>query len=386
MGAVRSAGALLACVLLAACSGGGGGEGGGGAGDGDTGVAPPTTASPTTSATAPPGFPPQPDGVPWPTEEWATAPLPAGVDRAAVDAATDTALAGGGPDRVRALVVVHDGAIVHERYSPHPGDGPDVVMPSYSIAKSVTSAMVGVLVREGGLDLDDPAPVAEWQADAADPRAAITVDDMLHMATGMDWEDDLTVAGSDMSAMVATGDMAAYAAAQELSAEPGERFDYNTGTSTLLARIVGDEAGGSPGATRAFLDRELFDVIGMGPVDTEFDAAGTWLGGFSADTTARGYAKFGLLYVRGGQWDGRQVLPVDWVEYSRAPSPANPEYGAHWWLDPARPGVSYAVGIRGQVITVDPAHDLVIVQLGTVGGPLALALTEALLDAFAATG
>jgi CubicO group peptidase (beta-lactamase class C family) len=194
------------------------------------------------------------------------------------------------------------------------------------------------------------------------------------------------VAGSDMSAMVATGDMAAYAAAQELSAEPGERFDYNTGTSTLLARIVGDEAGGSPGATRAFLDRELFDVIGMGPVDTEFDAAGTWLGGFSADTTARGYAKFGLLYVRSGQWDGRQVLPVDWVEYSRTPSPANPEYGAHWWLDPARPGVSYAVGIRGQVITVDPAHDLVIVQLGTVGGPLALALTEALLDAFAATG
>ena len=259
-------------------------------------------------------------------------------------------------------------------------------MPSYSIAKSVTSAMVGVLVREGGLDLDDPAPVAEWQADAADPRAAITVDDMLHMATGMDWEDDLTVAGSDISAMVATGDMAAYAAAQELSADPGERFDYNTGTSTLLARIVGDEAGGSPGATRAFLDRELFDVIGMGPVDTEFDVAGTWLGGFSADTTARGYAKFGLLYLRGGQWDGRQVLPVDWVEYSRTPSPANPEYGAHWWLDPARPGVSYAVGIRGQVITVDPAHDLVIVQLGTVGGPLALALTEALLDAFAATG
>jgi CubicO group peptidase (beta-lactamase class C family) len=115
--------------------------------------------------------------------------------------------------RVRALVVVHGGAIVHERYSPHPGDGPEVVMPSYSIAKSVTSAMVGVLVREGGLDLDDPAPVGEWQADAADPRAAITVDDMLHMATGMDWEDDLTVAGSDMSAMVATGDMAAYAAA-----------------------------------------------------------------------------------------------------------------------------------------------------------------------------
>lgn len=77
-------------------------------------------------------------------------------------------------------------------------------------------------------------------------------------------------------------------------------------------------------------------------------------------TTAQDYARFGLLYLRGGEWDGEQILPEDWVEYSRTPSPAEPEYGAHWWLDPRRPGVFYAVGIRGNVITVDPAHDLVI--------------------------
>jgi CubicO group peptidase (beta-lactamase class C family) len=122
----------------------------------------------------------------------------------------------------------------------------------------------------------------------------------------------------------------------------------------------------------------------MDPVRTEFDEAGTWLGGFSADTTARDYAKLGLLYLRGGLWDGEQVLPADWVEYSRTPSPANPEYGAHWWLDLERPGVSYAVGARGQVVTVDPARDLVIVQLATVGGPLILDHTEAILAAFTA--
>jgi CubicO group peptidase (beta-lactamase class C family) len=168
-----------------------------------------------------------------------------------------------------------------------------------------------------------------------------------------------------------------------LSADPGETFDYNTGTTILLARILGDEIGGDAADTRAFLEEELFNKIGMDPVHTSFDAAGTWVGGFSADSTARDFAKFGLLYLRGGHWDGEQILPEEWVEFTRAPSPANPEYGAQWWLDLERPGVSYAIGLDGQVITVDPAHDLVIVQLSTVGGPLVLDHTEAILDAFA---
>jgi CubicO group peptidase (beta-lactamase class C family) len=150
--------------------------------------------------------------------------------------------------------------------------------------------------------------------------------------------------------------MAAYTAAQEPTWAPGERFEYNTGTTTLLARMVGDAIDADPAGVRAYLDVELFDKLGMDPVRTQFDAAGTWLGGFSADTTAQNYAKLGLPYLRGGRWDGEQILPEDWIEYSRAPSPANPEYGAHWWLDPERPGVMYAVGARGQTITVDPAH------------------------------
>ena len=346
-----------------------------------------TTTPDLTSSTGPPAtlpsFPPQPADVPWPTDEWSVRPWPAAADRDRVDAATDAAFAGGGVARVRAVVIVHDGAIVYERYSPNPADGPDVVMPSYSIAKSVTSAAVGVLVRDGQLDIDDPAPVPEWHGDPDDPRAGITVEDMLHMATGMPWEDDFNRPGTDMYELVRRDDAAAYAAAQELTWEPGEHFEYNTGTSVLVARIVGEAVGTSPEATRAFLDAELFGVIGMAPVETKFDERGTWLGGYSADSTARGFAKLGLLYLRGGTWDGHEVLPEAWIERTRTPSEANPDYGLHWWIDAERPGVIYAIGARGQVITVDPAHDLVVVQLSTVGGELPLAHTEAILEAFA---
>jgi CubicO group peptidase (beta-lactamase class C family) len=120
----------------------------------------------------------------------------------------------------------------------------------------------------------------------------------------------------------------------------------------------------------------------MRSVRTRFDRAGTWFGAFSADSTARDFAKLGLLYLRGGEWDGERILDEAWVEFSRTPSPANPEYGGQWWLDIERPGVFYAIGIRGQVITVDPGQDLVIVQLSTVGGSVPLAQTEAILDAF----
>jgi CubicO group peptidase (beta-lactamase class C family) len=370
---------LVMALLVGACSG-----------------TPTVTPSPTVSSApasiAPSGvpttplgeFPGQPAGVPWPTDVWAYGDWPEGVDRAVIEAATDRAMADGGLYRVRATVIVHGGAIVYERYSPNSSDGPEIVMPSYSVAKSVTSAFIGILARDGRLDLHEPAPVPEWHEDPADPRAEISLEHMLHMATGIPWTDGMADPGTDMRRMTATDDMAAYAAAQQQTDPPSGLFDYNTGTSTLLARIVGDMVGSSPDEIRAFMDRELFEKIGMRPVETDFDEAGTWLGGFSADSTASAFAKFGLLYARGGFWDGEQILPTEWVDYTRTPSPANSEYGAHWWLDPLRPGVSYAIGIDGQVITVDPAHDLVIVQLSTVGGDLPLQQTEVILNAFAA--
>ena len=341
------------------------------------------TAIPSPRPTlAAPGFPAQPEGVAWPTEEWAEAELPVAVDRAAIDAATELALNDGGENRVRAIVIVHGGAIVYERYSPNRTDGPDVVMPSYSVAKSVVSAFIGILVRDGLIDIAAPADVPEWHQEANDPRAEITVEHLLHMTSGLPWTDGL-LTGSDTLKLAASGDMAAYAADIRLQHEPGTLFDYNSGSSVLLARIIGEIVSETPEDMRAFMDAELFDRIGMEPIQTLFDDTGTWAGWYSANTTARDFAKFGLLYARGGIWEGAQIVPAEWVLYSRTPSSASNEYGAHWWLDPLRPEVMYAVGVQGQVITVDPAHDLVIVQLSTIGGELPLLQTEAILDAFA---
>jgi CubicO group peptidase (beta-lactamase class C family) len=347
---------------------------------------PTTTAAPTstTAETTTGPFPAQPDGVPWPTEAWARGELPPGVDRTVIDAATDTAFAGGAADRVRATVIVHGGAVVYERYAPNPDDGPDVIMPSYSVAKSVTMAAIGLLVDDGRLDLDAPAPVPEWHEDPEDPedpRAEITIRQMLEMRTGVPWEDGLE-AGTEMSTMIARDDMAHYAASLEATSTPGTTFDYNTGTTMLLARIVGDTVGGGEEGVRNFLDDELFGPLGIGPVELMFDDAGTWAGGFSADMTAEDDARFGLLFLRGGQWDGQQLLSETWVELARTPSDTANQYAHHWWYDELRPGVSYAIGIRGQVITVDPADDLVIVQLSTVPGQLPLDQTEAILAAF----
>jgi CubicO group peptidase (beta-lactamase class C family) len=368
-------------VLAAACSGGGNDT----ARRASEEEASDTSAPPASGEGAQPAaeFPPQADGVPFPTDEWPEGEWPAGVDRTAVDRAVDTSFADGGSPRVRAVLVVHGGEIVYERYSPNPADGRSVTMPGFSMAKSVTSTLAGILVRDGRLDVDAPAAVGAWQG-ASDPRQAITLDHLLHMTSGLNWTE--RPHDADMFPMLAADDGAAYAADKELVAAPGTRFLYSTGDTMLVSGILADEVG-TGSEFRKFMDAELLDKIGIVRADMDFDPSGTWYGGVSFETTARNFAKFGLLYLRDGVWDGDRILPEGWVDYSRTAVVANSEYGAGWWLDPERPGVMYAVGVDGQVITVDPALDLTFVQLATDGGSdISLAVSEAILDAFTAPG
>jgi CubicO group peptidase (beta-lactamase class C family) len=327
------------------------------------------------------GFPPQPEGVSFPTESWPEGEWPSGVDRAAVDEAVDVAFADGGAERVRAVVVVHGGELVYERYSPNEADGPAKVLPGWSLAKSFTSALVGVLVKDGRLEVDSPAPVSAWSAEG-DPRGEITLDDLLRMSSGLAWDERPYPEVSDLSQMLAADDVAAFVAGKKLAHEPGTTFAYNTGATMLVDRVLADEVGAGRDF-RDFMNAELLDRIGIRGVRTEFDAAGTWLGGAFLETTARNFAKLGLLYVRDGVWDGERILPEGWVDYSRTPSPANPEYGAGWWVDRERPGTFYALGRAGQVIAVAPEHDLTFVLLST-SGEASLPLSEAIIDAFAA--
>lgn len=343
-------------------------------------TAPSTDPATTVPSDAAGGYPVQPDGVPYPTAEWAVGDLPAGADRAAIDAAVDAAF--GAPDavsRVRSVIVVQGGRIVYERY--HPLDGPDVPFDSYSVAKSFTSALIGLLVDDGLLTLDGPAPVPEWHA-PGDPRQAITVRQLLQMSSGLQWSEDYS-ADSLVVQMLDADDAAALIAAQPLEADPGEQFEYSTGTTALLAGIAADVLGGCPAMT-AFLNQRLLDPLGVTTETLLTDGNGCWLGGLGADMTTRDFARFGLLFLRGGAWDGRQLLSTSWVDESRRPAPTNPGYGLQWWL--SEDGRSFsAEGLFGQRIVIVPAHDLVIATNTTQGGD-SVRMTDAILAALAASG
>jgi CubicO group peptidase (beta-lactamase class C family) len=335
----------------------------------------PLTTSPLSGQPLHP-LPAQPAGVPWPTEEWPRADLPEHVDLAPLVAA---AFDPDGPlHETYAVAIVYRGRLVFERYDgllpqwDKPGKPVVTGTPllSWSMAKSMLHAVVGMLVDEGRLDLEGPAPVPQWQG-AGDPRRAITVQQLLEMRDGLDFAEEYVDAeASDVLQMLfgaGRPDMAAYAADRPLAAEPGTRFNYSSGTSNLLSGIVARLLG--PGEPyRRFLAERLFDPLGMTSATTVFDDAGTWVAASYAYATARDYARFGLLYLRDGVWAGRRLLPEGWVDHGRRPRSVDPDdgdfYGAHWWTREGPYGTFWAAGHDGQYIDICPDLDLVLVRMG----------------------
>ncbi len=313
--------------------------------------------------------------LPWPEGKAGPAAAPA----PAVAAALERAFSEPGPPlhrRTKAVVVAQDGRLVAERFAP--GYGPDTPMLSWSMAKSVTMALIGALVREGAFDPARPAPVPEWRG-AGDPRGAITLDHLLRQSSGLDWDETLN-ATSDVSRMLfLEPDAGAFAAAVPLAEPPDTRWYYSSGTSNLVARIVRDHFGGDPVAQARGARRLLFEPLGITSAVLELDASGSFIGSSFAFLSARDWARFGELFRREGVWNGRRVLPEGWAEYARTPTPAAPrgEYGAHWWLNagppgapeerrwPALPPDTYAArGHSGQWVVVVPSARLVVVRLG----------------------
>lgn len=323
-----------------------------------------------------PPLPDQPDGVPWPTTTWATAAVP---ETVGLDPLLDEAMAPDGPlARTRAVVVVHRGRLLAERYGDRAdawgevtGDPVTEETPliSWSMAKSMLHAVVGMLVAEDRLALDAPAAVPEW--DDGDPRAAITLEHLLTMRDGLDFVEDYDDAGRShvMDMLFGSGvdDTAAFTAHRPLAHAPGTVFNYSSGTSNVTSGIVRRELGGEE-PYRRFLSERLFEPIGMRSADPRFDAAGTWVASSYLWATARDMARFGLLYLRDGVWDGNRLLPEGWVDHGRRPRSIDPEdhrlYGAHWWVVGDDLGTFWANGYEGQSILVCPVLDLVVVRLG----------------------
>jgi len=284
------------------------------------------------------------------------------------------------PRRTRAVVIVHRGRVVAERYAP--GIEPETPLMGWSMAKTVVNALTGVLVGEGRLLLDRPVPVPEWQT-PGDPRGRITLDHLLRMSSGLRFDEDMTSPLADVTSMLlGVGDMAAFAANAELEAEPGTAWRYSSGTSNIivrvLRRVLRDDR-----EYLTFPRRALFDRIGMSSAVLETDAAGTFVGSSFMYATARDWARLGMLYLQDGVWAGERILPEGWVRYSRSAAPAAPPrlYGAHFWLDvpdeyrgpgPGLPdGIFHAAGHEGQFVTIVPARETVIVRLGRTRYPAA---------------
>lgn len=316
-------------------------------------------------------LPTQPEDVPWPTAEWPAGELP---DRVAAKltplldlAFSDPAPASMG--ETHGFLAVQGGCVVAERY--WRDHDPDTTHHSWSQAKSMTQALIGILVREGKIDIHAPADVPEWQG-TDDPRRAITLDQLLRMSSGLKFAEDYVDAGvSDVIEMLfgsGKDDVAAYAAESPLVHPPGTVWSYSSGTTNIVARCAARALGASGPAFRDFMLRELFDAIGMASATPKFDAAGTFIGSSFCYCTVRDFARFGLLYLRGGVWDGRRILPEGWVDYARTPTPVPPTealgYGAHWWLGMAGPGSFSANGYEGQYTLIVPELDLIVVRNG----------------------
>ncbi len=337
---------------------------------------------------------PQPAGVPWPTQDWQTAPPPARLDRATFDLAVTQAFAGRHDlmGETRAVVIVQSGRIVFERYGD--GYGPDMRLVSWSMAKSFTHALVGAAVLQGRVGIDAPMGSPHWRA--GDRRASITWRQWLQMVDGQDYTEigAPSVLDNDVTHLLygaGRSDTARFAAGLPLIHDPGTHWNYNSAGTVLIAdaltrAIVPDarDANDRRRRMRAWMDQSLFGPIGMRPV-VEFDPSGLYYGSALIWATARDFARFGYLYLRGGVWDGRRVLPEGWVDFarSRGSDPDADVYGAHWWLTPAHgegtpmrslivhPGLRDAFsaqGHEGQIIVVVPSRDIVLVRLGHFDG------------------
>lgn len=347
-------------------------------------------------------FPSQPFGVPWPTEAWAEGdPADVGADAARLSDLLDELVA---PEphpvlgRTYAAAVVAGGRLVAERYGervvqdlrslepdpPHEPVGPDDLLLSWSIAKSITNLAVGLAVGDGHLRIDEPVADPAWE-DAEDPRRAITWDHLLTMRPGLRWLEEYYELDGDAFPDVVTmlfgegaADMGAYAASFPLVAEPGspEAYTYSSGTTNIIAANLQRVLGLDGPAMDAHLHERIFGPLGMGSAVADFDAAGTFIGSSYVRATLRDWARFGLLALRGGRWDGANLVPAGWMDWSRRARSWDETvlHAAQWWAwaDPETPFGAH--GFEGQRIIAFPARDVVVLRFGRSGSDAAPSL------------
>lgn len=322
--------------------------------------------------------------LPWPEGDAVKkVSLPGSVDKHKLDLVIDWAFYTPNQARyrgTRAVVVVYNGQIVAERYAP--GFTRKTRLPGWSMTKSVTHALVGILIKKKKLKMETPvtpAPVSEWHS-PGDPRAAITFDQLMRMSCGLNIRENLHDPSSDYARILfSSADAGAHAVTQPLKAEPDKLWLQSGKTMNIVSRIIRQSFKGSDAAYFNFPRQALFNRIGMTSAVLEPDPSGTFVGTAYMYATARDWARFGLLCLNDGIWNKKRILPEGWITYSTTPSPCSPQgkYGAQFWLNSGSPGdpehrwmpgvpadMYSLCGFEGQFVTIIPSKKLVIVRLG----------------------
>ncbi len=264
-----------------------------------------------------------------------------------------------------AFMVLHKGIPVAEAYKPQFNKNTRFL--SWSMAKSYTNALVGILVGEGKMDINKPAGLPDWKNDQ---RNKITLNDLMQMQSGLKWNEDYGNR-SDVTVMLhCESDMGRYAWEKPLENDPGTVWSYSSGTANIISYLIRKQFD-TDSAYYSFVKEKLFNKIGIPDAVFEVDPSGTIVGSSYLYATARDYARFGLLYQNDGVLNGERILPEGWVKYTTsAASASNGEYGSLFWLNkgkkfPLAPDDMFMCeGHDGQEICIIPSKELVIVVLG----------------------
>ncbi|WP_195715182.1 serine hydrolase [Ancylomarina sp. 16SWW S1-10-2] len=263
-------------------------------------------------------------------------------------------------ERTRGVVVLYKNKLVAERY----GKGFDQSTPllGWSMNKSIINALVGIMKKQNRLDLNDKALFKEW---ANDERKNIALNDLMHMSSGLDWDEGYGGLSDVTKMLYKTGKASVYAINKKFAIKPDSAWVYSSGTSNIISQYIRNKISNDE-AYHNFPYLELFNKIGASSFYYETDANGTFVASSFGYATTRDWAKFGMLYLNDGMANGERILPEGWAKYSAEPAKAsNGKYGAQFWVNNLS-GIDEfrSVGHHGQIVSIIPSKNLVIVRLG----------------------
>ena len=306
--------------------------------------------------------PANPDSIFWPMGSKLRQNTPDNIDLKKLNAALDSAFNKG---NTRAVVVAYDTLFMAEKYAP--GFNKTTRILGWSMSKSITSALIGILVKNGKLNVKAPAPIKEWAHDA---RKNIRLEDLLHQSSGLKWVEDYSTI-SDVTVMLyEKANMAEFAINKPAIYPPDSVWYYSSGTTNIISEIIRRTIDNDQKYWN-FPRKVLFNKLGMRSAILETDASGNFVGSSYTFATPRDWARFGLFYLQNGKWRGEQILPVNWVKYTTTPAKKSKnQYGVQFWLNKGTheikgyPDIYYCDGFHGQRVFIIPSKKLVIVRMG----------------------